>query len=48
MYVGKKSQFSNKWLYLIQFVYNQQEHGYIEMNPFNVLYGQECRAPISF
>jgi hypothetical protein len=47
MYVGKRQQSWDKWLYLIQFAYNQREHSSIGMSPFYALYGQECRTPIS-
>ena len=47
MYVGKRQQSWDKWLYLIQFAYNQREHSSTGMNPFYALYGQKCRTPIS-
>ena len=45
-YVGKRQQSWDKWLYLIQFAYNQREHSSIGISPFYALYGQECRIPI--
>ena len=47
MYVGKRQQSWDKWLYLIQFAYNQREHSSIGMSLFYVLYGQECRTLIA-
>jgi hypothetical protein len=47
MYVGKKQHSWIKWLYLVQFAYNEKLHSNIDVSPFFALYGQECRTPIS-
>ena len=46
MYVGKKQHSYDKWLHMIEFAYNDHLHSSIEVSPFYVLYGQECRTPI--
>lgn len=47
MYVGKKQHSWDKWLHLIEFAYNDHIHSSIGVSPFYVLYGQECRTPIT-
>ena len=47
MYVGKRQQSWDKWLHLIEFAYNDHVHSSIGVSPFYVLYGQECRTPIT-
>jgi hypothetical protein len=47
MYLGKRQQSWNKWLHLIEFVYNDHVHSNIVVNLFYVLYGQGCRTPIT-
>jgi hypothetical protein len=47
MYVGKKQHSWVKWLYLVEFAYNEKLHSSIGVSPFFALYGQECRTPIS-
>ena len=47
MCVGKRQQSWDKWLYLIQFPYNQRGHSIIGMNLFYALYGQECGNLVS-
>ena len=46
MYIGKKQHSWNKWLYLIEFAYNENIHSSIGVSSFYVLYGQNCRTPI--
>ena len=41
--------FGGQWdihLPLIEFVYNNSYHASIEMAPYEVLYGRECRSPL--
>ena len=47
MYVGKNQHSWDKWLHMIEFAYNDHLHSSIGINPFYVLYGQECRTPIT-
>jgi hypothetical protein len=47
MYVGKRQQSWDKWLHLIKFAYNDHVHSNIGVSRFYVLYGQECRFPIT-
>ena len=43
-----KKQYSwDKWLHMIEFAYNDHLHCSIGVSPFYVLYGQECRTPIT-
>ena len=46
MYVEKREQYWDKSLYLIQFIYNEQEYGSIGMSQFYALYGHNCRTLI--
>lgn len=47
MYVGKKQQSWDKWLYLCEFAYNQRLHSSIGCSPFLALYGQDCKTPMT-
>ena len=47
MYVGKIQHSWNKWLHMIEFAYNDHLYSSIGISPFYVLYGQECRTPIT-
>ena len=47
MYVGKRQQSWDKWLHMIEFTYNDHIHSSIGVSPVYVLYGQECRTPIT-
>ena len=48
MYVGKRQHSWGKWLHLIEFAYNDHMDSSIGVSPFYVLYGQECRTPVTF
>jgi len=42
--------YPTKWedyLYFIEFAYNNDYHSYLGMAPFEALYGQKCRTPLS-
>jgi hypothetical protein len=47
IYVGKREQSWDKWLHMIEFAYNSHVHSSIGVSPFYILYGQECRTPIT-
>jgi hypothetical protein len=47
MYARKKQHSWIKWLYLVEFAYNEKLHSSIGVRPFFALYGQEYRTPIS-
>ena len=44
MYVGKRQQLWDKWLYLCEFAYNQRLHSIICCSSFFALYGQDCKT----
>ena len=45
--VSKKEHSEDKWLHMIEFVYNNYLHNSIGVTSFYVLYGLECRTLIS-
>ena len=47
MYIGKRQQSWEKWLYLYKFTYNQRLHSSIGCSSFFVLYGQDCKTPMT-
>ena len=47
MYGGKRQLSWDKWLHMIEYAYNDHIHNSIGVNPFYVLYGQECKTPIT-
>lgn len=47
IYVGMKQTTWEKWLHMIEFAYNNHRHSSIGINPFYIIYGHECRSPIT-
>lgn len=48
MYNGKRQQSEDKWLYLCEFAYNKKKlHSHIHCSVFFVLYGQDCKMPMT-
>lgn len=44
LYVGKRQQSWNKWLYLCEFAYNQRLHASIDCSPISALCRQDCKT----
>ena len=36
----------DKYLYLVEFAYNNSYQATIQMSPFEALYGRKCRSPL--
>lgn len=48
MYVMDQQSHWDEYLYLVEFSYNNSFQSSIGMAPFQVLYGKECRTPLSW
>ena len=48
MYVMKNPTKSEDYLHLAEFAYNSGYQTSINMSPFDVLYGQKCRTPVTW
>ena len=48
MYVMNNPTKWEDYLYLVEFAYNNGYHTSAKMSPFDVLYGQKCRTPVTW
>jgi hypothetical protein len=48
MYVLECPTKLSEYLHLVEFEYNNFDHTYLKMSPFEVMYGMKCQTPISW
>ena len=48
MYVMDQPSKWEKYLYLVEFAYNNGYHASLKMSPFEAMYGRRCKTPMSW